>query len=111
MYNTDQAAEQLHLSPRALRRFMRKYPDLAQVGFGGRYVYSPEDIETIRSMSPGRRTMDPPELEWLNQTPGFTPEQVNNPRMKRAVLEQRRERQQRLNERLIELSREEQVSP
>ena len=110
MLDTTQAARELGISPRQLRRFMRSHPTFATVGMGGRYTFSQDDIETIRASLPTKKPKDPPELAWLDQTPGFTLAEVRDPRMRREVLEQRRERQRRLNERLKELSREGVVS-
>lgn len=101
--NSDQAAAELGISPRSLRRFMRAHPEYARVGFGGRYVFDADAIEVIREQLPTRGPKEPPELAWLDQTPGFTMEQVSDPRMKQQVLQQRRERQARLNERLKQL--------
>ena len=108
--DSTQAARELNISPRQLRRFMRANPTFASVGMGGRYTFSQDDIETIRASLPTKKPKDPPELAWLDQTPGFTLDQVQDPRMKREVLEQRQARQRRLNERLKELSREGVVS-
>lgn len=108
--DSTQAARELNISPRQLRRFMRANPTFAPVGMGGRYTFSQDDIERIRASLPTKKPKDPPEFAWLDQTPGFTLAEVRDPRMRREVLEQRRERQRRLNERLKELSREGAVS-
>ena len=106
MFDTHQAAEALGITPRSLRRFMRNHDEFGRVGSGGRYVFSEDDIKAIRGIIVKRRTMDDPELAWLDQTPGFTMEQVSDPRMKRRVLEVRRERQRRLDARLQQLARD-----
>lgn len=102
--NTKQAAYALNTTPRRLRRILRSNPELAQVSTSGFYQFTPELLNQLRSMITTPKPVDPPELEWLNQTPGFTPAQVRDPRMKRAILEQRKARQQRLDKRLKELT-------
>ena len=103
--NTKQAAYALNTTPRRLRRILRSNPELAQVSTSGFYQFTPELLDQLRDMiTTTTEPIDPPELEWLNQTPGFTPAQVRDPRMKRAILEQRQARQQRLDKRLKELT-------
>ena len=104
--NTIQAAQALGMTPRARRRHRGLNPSLAGRGEGRQYIFTDEDIASIKATMKPSRVEDPPELEWLNQTPGFTLSQASDPRYRRQVLEQRRERANRLNLRLAQLAKE-----
>lgn len=106
MFDSIQAAQKLNITPRALRRLMRNHHAEATVGSGGRYVFSEDDIEVLREVLNARRPAEPTELAWLDQTPGFTMAQTEDPRLKQQRLEIRRERQRRLDARLQELARD-----
>lgn len=104
--NTTQAAEALGMTPRALRRHLRLNPSLTGRGEGRKYVFDDESLEAIRATLKPAKPVDPPELEWLDQTPGIPLHALRDPRMKRRALEQRRERAARLDARLAQLARE-----
>jgi len=97
--NTTEAAAALGISPKTLRRHLRS--DVRWAASEGRYTLSEADLEQLR------QEMGRPAQKAADEgpdTPGFTPEQMNDPKLRRQRLAARAMRQAKLRDRLIELS-------
>lgn len=66
--NTASAASELGMTPKALRRYLRKHPEFVPVGAGKTYTLTEDQVLAIREMlSPIEDTeVDSTELEYLN---------------------------------------------
>lgn len=106
--NTREVAAELDVTPKALRRFLRRHPKWKNAGIGNQYHFSKKDLKKLRKgmdTNPARPT--PNELSTFNQ-PGISVEAMlaakRNPKLKAAIRRRRAERHARLNARLEELN-------
>lgn len=97
MLTTPEVAKELGIDPRALRRFLRSSPEWKAAGLGGRYAFTPADIDKLREQMkqprPRRSTKD---------QPGITIKHMHAARhhggLRRMQLDQRAARAERLAE-------------
>ena len=96
--NTREAAARLGISEKSLRRRLRA--NVRWAATEGRYELSEADLEQLRRDRdrPAQKAAEEPD------TPGFTPEQMSDPKLRRQRLAARAQRQAKLRDRLIELS-------
>jgi len=111
MYSSIEAAAAINTTPRLLRRFLRDNDSWRNAGIGGRYMFTEAEVKSLNvqfhkwhKSKPAKPSVDP--LDYLDQDPGITVEQMNevrkNPELKADVLRRRAERQHRLDKRLRE---------
>lgn len=105
--NIREAAAELGIQPKALRRVLRANPAFGGVGMGNTYNLTPDQVERLRKVIPtaGKANTDFPFPE-LDQTKGFPVRDLRrmrrDPELRARVLEQRAARQRRLLDRLAD---------
>lgn len=120
-YSSAEAAAELDVHPRVLRRFIRSNDSWKNATHAGRYSFSEADIRSLKvqfpkwqsGRAPRRSTVESiEEIKELDTDPGIHPDEMvlmkTNPQFRNEVLERRRQRQLRLQARInqIGLSRE-----
>lgn len=100
------AAQRLGITPRILRRIVRKHSSLQRAGMGGRYDFTEEDIKELEEIM-ARANNKSDGIAALDQSPGIPFWMVNqahrDPAIRREIQARRREREERLAARIAEL--------
>lgn len=107
LFTTVQAANQLSITPRALRKFLRSSDRWSSAGFGGRYLLSPSDLKEV-AMALGIPSPESDLQVWATDPepiiePEYLEVAMRNPGVREIVLEERRKRQARLQQRIDEV--------
>jgi hypothetical protein len=116
IYSTTEAAAELEIEPKALRRFLRSDPARRNAGQGGRYVFTDPDLASLRhSLKRAGYEVRVPSTEidrpFLDDDPGCSLDKLLWAQGDRAALgrlrderrEARADRQQRLRVRIDEV--------
>ena len=106
IYTATDAATELDIDPRALRRFLRNDPTYRNVGMGGRYVFTEAELKSLKhayahAAGKGRpRKADEPDPRILDDDPGVPVEKLGRKGLTPSLRAQRQaaraQRQQRL---------------
>lgn len=117
-YGSNEAAEEIGTTPRLLRRFLRSNDSWKNATQAGRYEFTESELKSLKiqfnKWHAGRKVrrvakMENDELQHLDQDKGITIEEMHmmkdNIGLRKQVLNRRIERQRRLNERVLELTK------
>lgn len=117
IYSSTDAAVYVGTSPRLLRRFLRSSRAYKNATQAGRYNFTHAEVKTLKKdfylWQSGRKVRKPTytvatngELDYLDQDRGISVEDMHrmrrDPHFRRHVIERRRERMRRLEQRIIE---------
>lgn len=116
VYSSADAAAELNVHPRVLRRFIRSNESWKNATHAGRYSFSEADMRSLKVQFPKWQSGRVPrrsvvesieEIKELDTDPGILPEQMglmkSNPHFRNEVLERRRQRQIKLQARISQL--------
>lgn len=112
-FSANEAAAELGVNPRILRRFLRTDSSWHAAGQGGRYSFTKAEVTALGKALAKYRTGEAPKRRapkgddtFLNDPPARTPEDLARritPAERQAAQQRRAHRQQRLQRRLDEL--------
>lgn len=114
IYSAGEAATELNIDPRALRRFLRNDASYKNAGMGGRYNFSEAELKSLRHAYAAHlkkhpagkgRVVEDTDPRILDDDPGVPVEKLSARGLTASVRAQRAEARQLRQQRLVERMR------